>query len=241
MRLIELNGQGGNQDRSLSADAVFGPGSLRVVKTVTTAGPPIGDSSTVEFFFDITANFGTTMFTLVDDNAGPGDDDVLSAPVTTFNGTDNVFTFTEDISMFPPNHNWSYQSTVCMEDVSTVGTVNVANGKTVVVDPEETVVCTVHNTQLSPSAAPATISGRTVDSFGYGIGGTRVTVMNAATGETFYSITNPFGYYTIDRTEVGNFYIMTVSHKRYVFADNTRAFTLNENLVGVDFIANPLD
>jgi hypothetical protein len=181
------------------------------------------------------------MFSLVDDDGGPGIDSTAPVPVTTFNGTDNVFTFTEDISMFPVNQNWSYQSTVCIEDVSTTGTVNIPNGKTVVVNPEETVVCTVHNTQLSPSAAPATISGRTVDSFGFGISGSRITVMNAATGETFLATTNPFGYYTIDRTEVGNFYIMTVSHKRYVFADNTRSFTLNENLAGVDFIANPLD
>src|SRR5687767_10650073 len=34
MRLIELNGSGGNQDRSLSAEAVSGPGSLRIIKTV---------------------------------------------------------------------------------------------------------------------------------------------------------------------------------------------------------------
>ena len=117
----------------------------------------------------------------------------------------------------------------------------VADGEvdSVLVDPEEVVVCTFFNSNLVPSAAPASISGRTVDSFGNGIGNTRVTVTNAETGETFYALTNPFGYYTIEGPTVGSFYIMTVSNKRYTFADNTRTFTLNEDLAGIDFVANP--
>lgn len=240
MRLEALNGTGGNQDRSLSADAVFGPGSLRIIKQVTTAGPPVGTSSTLQFHFNVTTNFnGSSTFFLVDDDADPGIDNILSNPVSTFNGTANVFTFSEDITQFPVNQNWSYAGTVCVENVSTTGTVNVPNGKTVVVDPEETVVCTVSNTQLQPSAAPASISGRTVDSFGNGVYGSRLTLMNAATGEIHYAMSNPFGYYSFEGIDTGSFYIITVSHKRYTFADDTRSFTLNEDLAGLDFVANP--
>lgn len=243
MRLQSLNGQGGNQDRSLSAEAVFGPGSLRIVKSVTTAAPPPDNTaSTVQFFFNATANFGTTSFFLVDDDAGPGPDNILSAPITTFNGTANVITVTEDITLFPANQNWSLNGNpVCVEDRSTVGTVNVPNGKTVVVDPEETVVCQFNNTQLVPSAAPALISGRAVDSFGFGVSGARITVMDAETGLITYATTNPFGYYTVNDLQAGNFYIITISHKRYVFADDTRTLTLHEDFHGLDFVANPME
>jgi hypothetical protein len=103
----------------------------------------------------------------------------------------------------------------------------------------ELVRCKFHNTQLQPSAAPASISGRAVNSLGAGIGGARITVVDAQSGSTFVAITNPFGYYTIEGTEVENFYIMTISHKQYTFADDTRSFTLHDNLTGVDFVANP--
>lgn len=242
MRLISLNGQGGNQDRSLSAQGVFGPGSLRIVKSVSTAGPPVGTASTAQFFFNATANFGATSFFLVDDDSGPGVDFKLSQPILTFNGTANVITVTEDISQFPANQNWSLNGNpVCVEDVSTAGTTNVANGKTVTVDPEETVVCQFNNTQLAPSAAPALITGRAVDSFGFGIRGARISVMDAETGAMMYGTTNTFGYYTVNDLVAGSFYIVTISHKRYVFADDTRTLTLHEDFHGLDFMANPAE
>lgn len=238
MRLISLNGGGIGQDLSMADNGVFGPGALRIVKSVTTFN--LGTSSTVQFFFNATSNFGTTNFFLVDDDAGPGDPDILSIPILTDDGVANVITFTEDISQFPVNQNWSYNGTVCVESISTAGTVNVPNGKTVVIDEKEVVVCTVNNTQLAPSAAHASVSGRTVDSFGNGISGARIMIMNAASGELRHTFTNPFGYYTIDDLEIGGFYVVTVSHKRYAFTDDTRTLTLNEDFSGLDFVANPL-
>jgi hypothetical protein len=38
--------------------------------------------------------------------------------------------------------------------------------------------------------------------------------------------------------EVGHFFIISVSHKRYQFANGTQSFTLNEDLSGLEFIAN---
>lgn len=239
MRLEELNGSGGNQDRSLSADAVFGPGSLRIIKSVATFGG--GNSSTVEFFFTASQGFSPSSFSLVDDNTDPGVDTKLSDPISDFNGTTNVITVTENTALFPAGNNWSLANISCTESVSTVGTspsVPLAR-VTVTVDPEEVVVCTFHNTQFAPTAATASVSGRAVDSFGYGIGGARITVMDAVNGDLYNAITNPFGYYTIEGLGVGNFYVTTISSKRYQFTDDTRTFTLQDDLTGIDFIANP--
>ena len=91
----------------------------------------------------------------------------------------------------------------------------------------------------NPSAAQASIGGRVVNSFGYGIRGARITVTNTGDGTTNMVLTNPFGYYAVADLPVGEFYFATVSHKRYAFADNTRTFTLDQDLGGLDFIANP--
>jgi len=240
MRLIDLNGQGGNQDRSLSANAVNGPASLKIIKAVTTFGG--GTTSTVQFFFDATAGaFDANRFFLVDDNADPGVDFKLSNSYLLAAGQTQVITVSEDTSVFPFGQNWSLGFISCTENVSTVGT-TINNGLarvTVTLDPEEVAVCTFNNTQLSPSAAPASVSGRAVDAFGNGIGGALITVMDAQNGATWTAITNPFGYYTIDGLEVGQFYAMTISHKRYQFADDTRTFTIEDNITGLDWVANP--
>ncbi len=256
MRLESLNGTGGNQDRSLSADAVAGRGSLRIIKDVTTN--PFGTESTVAFWFNANKAFSPLMFSLVDDNAvgciqpptapgpgqvacGPGIDFKLSDSIDVYDGVANVITVSEDKNLFPVGQNWSLDHITCVESVTSLGT-TISNNlaiATVTVNPEEVVVCTFYNTQFSPSAAPAIISGRVVDSFGNGIGGARLTVVDAATGQTFRAISSPFGYYTVEGMEVDNFYVMTVSHKRYTFADDTRTFSLQDDIAGVDFVANP--
>ena len=240
MRLEALNGQGGNQDRSLSANAVLGPASLRIIKAVTTFGG--GTSSTVQFFFTASTGFSPSLnFDLVDDDAGAGVDAKLSDSFSLLTGQTQVIVVNELTSMFPLGQNWSLGFISCTESVTTTGTTisNPLARVTLTLNPEEVAVCTFNNTQLSPSAAPASVSGRAVDSFGNGIGGARVSVMDAQSGAISTAITNPFGYYTVDSLEVGNFYVMTISHKRFVFADDTRTFSLQEDLVGVDFIANP--
>ncbi len=66
-----------------------------------------------------------------------------------------------------------------------------------------------------------------------------MTVINGATGETTTALTNPFGYYTIDNLQVGEFYLLQVAHKRYSFAEQSKTLTLNDSIADVDFIANP--
>jgi len=240
---------GGSRDLQLSASAVIFPANIIIEKTVvnvflqTSGGQSFGFTSSAAIFGDPTS----TTFSLVDLVSEPysnllppreGGETAPSAGITLF-GAGNLITVTEDT---PPT-GWSLAGITCTSTNGTNNNTVTIGSRQVAIQLEEgeLVHCKFHNSQLTPSAAPASISGRVLNSFGAGIGGARLTVVDAASGETFAAISNPFGYYTVEGTEVGNFYIMTVSHKQYVFADNTRTFTLQDNVSGMDFIANPLD
>ncbi len=111
--------------------------------------------------------------------------------------------------------------------------------QTVWQDPNSSVLEPTVIAILGPSAAESSIVGRVQTTGGIGISGARLALTNATTGETRSAITNSFGLYTFEGLETGSFYVMSVSHKRYRFADAQRAFTLNDNISGFDFIANP--
>ena len=232
---------GGSRDLQLAAAAVIFPAKVTVVKTVATNLPgfPPGTSSTFEFDFTSSANFGTTAFTLVDNVEGAGGGSIASPNITLF-GSGNSVTVTE--ADYSPN--WTLAGLLCVNDsdgLPHAGSVENLGTRTTVVTLAEGdfVTCTFHNSQFAPTAAPASVSGRVTDSFGVGIGGARISMSDAQSGNTWSVITNPFGFYTIEGPEVGNFYVLSISHKRYSFADDTRTFTLNEDLAGMDFVANP--
>ena len=207
-------------------------GRVTIIKEVQTPGG--GTSSTTSFSFVANERFGRTSFDLVDDDGGPGDDSETSNPIRAF-GPANSITVTEQLVS-----GWSLADIVCVESVTTNSTVDVGTRTaTIVVDPGESVVCTFRNTQFTPSAAPASVSGRVLDSYGNGIGGAALVMSDTQNGTTWAAVTNAFGYYTIEGPEVGNFYMITVNHKRFSFADDIRTFSLNDNISGMDFIANP--
>jgi hypothetical protein len=89
-----------------------------------------------------------------------------------------------------------------------------------------------------PTSATSSISGRVIDSAGRGISKAQVSILNTITGETKTIVTNPFGVYNFEENEVGNFYILTVTHKRYDFKQNTQSFQLMDDMENVNFIAN---
>lgn len=228
---------GGSRDLQLSASAVIFPARLTVVKTVATM--PAGSTSTFAFAFTSSANFGTTAFSLVDNVEGSGGGSRVSPNIISF-GSGNVITVTEE--NYAPT--WTLAGLSCVNDVGGLphagSVVNLGTRSTAVTLAEgQFVTCTFSNTQFAPTAAPASVSGRVIDSFGNGIGGVRLSITDAQTSDTWTTISSPFGYYTIEGPEAGNFYVMTVSSKRYSFADDTRTFTLNEDLVGFDWVANP--
>lgn len=92
---------------------------------------------------------------------------------------------------------------------------------------------------VAPTAGDGSVSGRVITSFGRAISGARLTLVDAATGETSSALTNQFGYYSVDDVQVGRFYLLKVAHKRYKFASPMQTISLTDNLTGIDFVANP--
>jgi len=127
MRLIDLDGSGGNQDRSLSADAVIFPASITVIKDAT----PNGSTS-----FPFTASpLPLTGFSLVDDGT--------TANISTFSGIVNFQTYT--VTENTPS-GWSLDGVVCSVTSPNGGTQNV-NGATATINLKEgeNVSCTYTN------------------------------------------------------------------------------------------------
>ena len=135
-RLIDLDGAGGNEDRSLSADAVIFPGFIRIVKNTTG-----GD-----------ATFGYT--------ASPTP--LSNFNITTVNGTGaqnfpniidfKTYTVTENA---PPAH-WAFDSLNCSVVSPNGGTQTVNNmTATIALHEGEGVTCTYanHHTVNSPSVS----------------------------------------------------------------------------------------
>jgi len=75
-------------------------------------------------------------------------------------------------------------------------------------------------------------------SYGSGISGARVSIVDFSTGVTRTALTNTFGYYTFTGLDVGDFYQLGVSAKKYSFQQSTKSFSLTADLSDVDFVAN---
>jgi hypothetical protein len=84
----------------------------------------------------------------------------------------------------------------------------------------------------TPTAAPASVSGRVVNSFGSGIGGATVTI-SGQNGQPRTTQTSSFGYYRFDNVTSGQTYVVSVAAKRYLFMP--RVLTVGEDLTDVDF------
>ena len=229
MRLIDLNGQGGNQDRSLSADAVIPSGVLIIKKVVTTFDG--SGSSTQAFTFNASSNFNPLQFSLVDDNAGPGVDMKLSTGISKF-GPNNPITVTE---VLPAS--WQLLDVSCEESVTANSTwdpqTTVLNA---VVDLREFVTCTFTNGQISSSAADGSVSGRVTNKFGAAIANARVKLTSLATGQSQTVYTNSFGFYSFTELETGDAYTVGVSASGYTFTKSSYTFTLQQDQT-VNFVA----
>ena len=88
----------------------------------------------------------------------------------------------------------------------------------------------------SVTAASVTLGGRVTQPNGQGVSRATVSMLNSQSGETRYAVTNTFGYYRFAETQVGNFYILSASHKRFTFS--TQLFQLFEERSDVDFVAD---
>jgi hypothetical protein len=89
---------------------------------------------------------------------------------------------------------------------------------------------------LSPTGAPAEISGRVTDENGRGISRARVNVLDSTTGVNRSVLTNGFGYYRLEGLETGDLYIVSASHKSYTFENNQRAVQLISDNDTINFV-----
>lgn len=210
MRLIALNGSGGHQDRGLMAEAVIPSGAVFIKKVVNTLDG--SGNAVLGFPFTATSNFGTTNFSLIDDNAGPGIDTKGSQAIVNF-GPLNSITITENAGPF----GWTLADVNCDEKGLQDSTKSPSLGPAVaIVQPGELVTCTFTNTQLIPSSAMVSVSGRVVDSTGRSLSGVRITLTDS-NDNVRTAISSNFGYYRFEEVESGQLYVISAASKRYTF------------------------
>jgi hypothetical protein len=128
-----------------------------------------------------------------------------------------------------------------LSGISCVGTQNwswLNTGTMVSVTPAsgQNVTCTFTNAQLGASAAKVDVSGRAMLSNSRGISGAVLTLWDVETSQTRQVTTNSLGYYVFSEVEVGKFYVVSISHPRYVFSQNMQTFTLEDSLTSLDFV-----
>lgn len=90
---------------------------------------------------------------------------------------------------------------------------------------------------IGPSAASVNLGGRITTAQGHGIPLAEITMTDGA-GNVRRAYTAPFGYYNFENVPVGQTVIVTVNHKRYTFSEPTRAFSLFDDIINADFVAN---
>jgi hypothetical protein len=90
----------------------------------------------------------------------------------------------------------------------------------------------------SPAAASAavSVSGRVTNSAGQAVFYARVSITDSG-GNVRFALTNPFGYYRFFNVASNGVYTIAVLSKRYTFT--SRTLPVNDNLVNVDFVAQP--
>lgn len=231
MRLLDLDGQGGNQDRGLASDAVYFPGDITIIKDSQP-------DSVILFPFTATGP-DVFNFSLKDDGVG-ADTDYLHSFVNLIRfGPAHSVTITED-----PNNTMEVSAINCVSDPrGGSGTNNniiaVPNQSVeIFLEEGESVTCTFVNT-LSPTSALASVDGRVYDKYGRGIPRAQIELIPSSGGaERFRAMTSSFGYYRIEDIPTGRAYVMLVTAKGYQLTPPSMVIDLNDNISGLDFIAS---
>jgi hypothetical protein len=177
MRLVALDGAGGNQDRSLSNDAVTFPASITIIKDVA------GGTDPQDFAFTTTGGLSPSGFSLDDDA------NATLSNTQAFSGLTNfaTYTFTEGVVS-----NWavSFQTPVCTVTSPNTGTQSgVVSTRTLTINLHEgeNVTCTFVNTHNSTQSVTTTQVKKTVGDGNVADGG------SIAIGESIYDTNNVTG------------------------------------------------
>jgi len=90
---------------------------------------------------------------------------------------------------------------------------------------------------FAPTAANVSISGRVLTAEGQGIRSVSVTLTDGS-GTIRTVTTGTFGYYNFAEIEAGQTVVISVTAKRYAFAQPTIVLSLTENVGEINFISN---
>lgn len=217
----------GSQDRALSASAVNLDSRIIIIKQ---ASP----ESVLAFGFTTTGT-GLSNFSLVDDGV---DNDATPNSITFNNllapATSGAFNVTEAV-------NGAYDLTNLTCSVTGTGgstaSPNIPTSQVnITLQYGDTVTCTFFNSITT--AANLSAAGKVTDAYGQPIARTRVSIQNTNNGEIQTAYTNTFGNYRFENLPAGDFYIISVYNKKYVFEQETQAFVLNDAVENVDFMAS---
>lgn len=92
-------------------------------------------------------------------------------------------------------------------------------------------------TPVGPTAAQVSISGRVTTAYGHGIGNARMTLISSD-GQSRSAVSSALGYYEFTNVAVGETYIISISAKRYTFAQPTIVRTVFDEITDLDFVAD---
>ncbi len=87
----------------------------------------------------------------------------------------------------------------------------------------------------------ASVRGRVLTARGQPISHAQVALYNADLDQWTIARTGSFGYYSFHDLPVSNFYVLVVIHKRYLFLDGSRTFTLEGDMFNVNFVASTIE
>lgn len=90
---------------------------------------------------------------------------------------------------------------------------------------------------VSPTLANATISGRVLSLDGLGLRNATVTLIGGQLTSPRSVLTSGFGYFTFDEIEPGQIYLITVTSKRFAFAQPSQAVAVFGDVTGIVFQA----
>lgn len=93
---------------------------------------------------------------------------------------------------------------------------------------------------LAPTAASVTVSGRVTTSSGRGIRNVLITMVDSS-GASRTVASGTFGYFRFSEVPAGETYIFTATGKRFIFAQPTQVFSINEDFDDIVFVGEPLN
>jgi hypothetical protein len=90
---------------------------------------------------------------------------------------------------------------------------------------------------LPPSAANVSVMGRVTTQAGNGIRNANVFLIGQ-NGTTHYTVTGSFGYYSFEGIPSGQSVIVSISSKRFTFAQPVRLVSIVDDIADLDFVAD---